>query len=187
MQFQFTPTVIVAGLALIAIAILRPKIIKFIKSLGRPRPLPYQEKPDFFSAAEISFYHCLRTAIGTERIIFAKVRLIDLMELPATTDGYTTWFNRVKAKHVDFVLCDAGTVKPILVIELDDSTHARQDRRNRDAFVDAALQAARLPILHVQAKRSYSTAELRQTIDETISAAAAARSASLRLSMTAAD
>ncbi len=46
------------------------------------------------------------------------------------------------------MLCDAATTAPRLVVELDDANHDRPDRRDRDAFVDAVLSAAGLPIAH---------------------------------------
>ena len=42
------------------------------------------------------------------------------------------WRNRIHAKHIDFVLCDPGNLQPILCIELDDPSHNRPDRIERD-------------------------------------------------------
>jgi Protein of unknown function (DUF2726) len=36
--------------------------------------------------------------------------------------------------HVDFVLADASTPAPVLVIELDDRSHDRAEAKERDAF-----------------------------------------------------
>jgi very-short-patch-repair endonuclease len=38
-----------------------------------------------------------------------------------------------------------------LVIELDDASHEEETRRDLDTFVDAALNASGLPILHIPA------------------------------------
>jgi hypothetical protein len=62
-------------------------------------------------------------------------------------------------------LCDATDLIPLLVIEPDDSSHTRLDRQERDAFVDGALAAAGLPILHLRAQRAYVPAELRTRIE----------------------
>lgn len=40
-------------------------------------------------------------------------------------------------------------------MELDDVTHERADRRERDAFVDGVLEAAGLPVVRVKAKAGY--------------------------------
>ncbi len=50
--------------------------------------------------------------------------------------------------------------KMLSVFELDDKSHQRQDRRERDAFVDQVFKAAGLPLLHVPARRGYVAADL---------------------------
>ena len=57
-----------------------------------------------------------------------------------------TALNRVASKSVDFVIVDLASGDARLVIELDDRSHDRPDRRDRDALVDAALRVAGIPI-----------------------------------------
>jgi hypothetical protein len=73
--------------------------------------------------------------------------------------------NRIDRKHVDFVICDALTMRPVLGVELDDASHQRRDRVERDAFVDGLFSAAGLPLLHVKAARGYPPQDLRIAID----------------------
>ena len=98
--------------------------------------------------------------------VFPKVRLFDLLYLSKGTENWQTHKNRIISKHVDFVLCDLQNIAPLLVIELDDASHEREDRRERDAFLDKALAAASLPILHVAAKRTYAPKELAELIQQ---------------------
>lgn len=83
-------------------------------------------------------------------IICPKIRLADLVE-PKKGKNKSEWqkqFNRIKAKHVDFVFCDPEMhVK--LIVELDDRSHEREDRQNRDNFVNAALIGAGYKIVHI--------------------------------------
>jgi very-short-patch-repair endonuclease len=58
-----------------------------------------------------------------------------------------------------------------LVIELDDASHEEESRRDRDTFVDAALTAAGLPILHIPAKSSYVPAELAAVVQHKVTPA----------------
>ena len=122
--------------------------------------LPYRKKDYLLTVTERSFYEVLRSIAGDELEVFAKVRLLDLVYLPKGTDTRQSHTNRVMSKHVDFLLCERQNVSPLLVIELDDSSHERDDRAERDAFVDEALGAAGLPILHITAKHSYIPKEL---------------------------
>ena len=52
-----------------------------------------------------------------------------------------------------------------LAVELDDSSHRRSDRRQRDAFMDKAFRKAKLPLFHIPCKRSYGAGELGELCD----------------------
>lgn len=129
--------------------------------------LPYRLTNRFLSAAEVSFFHVLRSVVSDRFVITTKVRLSDLLFV---VGGRTNWKyrNKIDRKHVDFVLCDPQTMVPRLVIELDDASHQQQDRSERDEFVDAAFASASFPILHVTAKASYVPAELLRDINGAI-------------------
>lgn len=69
-------------------------------------------------------------------ILLAKVRLFDLVEPKKGT--HIVYQHKIQAKHVDFVVCDSKLIAKV-IIELDDSSHDRSDRKERDAFVDEVL------------------------------------------------
>ena len=102
-----------------------------------------------FSYNEKAFYHKLRTFADRNGLfLFAKVRLLDLVEPRRGQQKYKTYFYKIQAKHVDFVLCDAKLVAR-WVIELDDTSHRRADRVERDTFVDKVLMSTGYTILHM--------------------------------------
>ena len=82
--------------------------------------------------------------------VFAKVRLLDLLEPVKGNPKYKTYFYKVQSKHVDFVLCDQKLVARY-IIELDDSSHDRSDRKERDNFVDEVVESVGYKIIHVRA------------------------------------
>ena len=82
--------------------------------------------------------------------VFAKVRVLDLIEPVEGNPKYKTFFYKIQAKHVDFVLCDQKLVARY-VIELDDSSHEKQQRKQRDEFLNQALTSAGYKIIHVKA------------------------------------
>jgi hypothetical protein len=57
-----------------------------------------------------------------------------------------------------------------LVIELDDSSHRRRDRMERDAFVNRVMSTIGLPIWHVPCAARYNVADLRQGVAARLSA-----------------
>lgn len=82
--------------------------------------------------------------------VFAKVRLLDILEPQKGTKKYKTYFYKIQAKHVDFVLCDQKLVAKY-IIELDDSSHDTQPRKERDEFVDQVLESVGYKIIHTRA------------------------------------
>jgi hypothetical protein len=153
--------VVIVVVLLMGVAI---SVLKVLPPAGTPA-LPFRKRDYLLSVAERSFYEVLHGVTQDRLHVFPKVRLLDLVYLPGGTANWLAHVNRVMSKHVDFVLCDLQAVTPVLVIELDDSSHQREDRRARDAFVDGVLSAAGLPILHVAAKQSYASKELAELIE----------------------
>lgn len=124
---------------------------------------PYGKRDDFLSPAEVSFFHVLKNELPAEWCLIAKVNLADLFFVRQPHRNQAAR-NRIDRKHVDFVICDAATMAPLLGIELDDSSHERQDRKERDEFVDRVFAAAGLSILHVKAARGYQPAALMEVV-----------------------
>jgi hypothetical protein len=149
-------------LSLIATLIFGPKKSQEINR----EILPYKLRSNLLSAAEFSFYKVLETAVQKNVEIQCKVRLADIFYTPYGTN--VSHFNRITGKHVDFLLCDIQTMKPMLEIELDDASHAQPDRKARDIFVDEVFKVAELPLLHIQAKRIYHEEELLSQINQLV-------------------
>jgi len=161
-------SLILLALVVVVAAVVVPLILKQIGG-GRPAAaanLPYRKKDYLLTAAERSFYEVLCSVLDGQLLVFTKVRLADLVYMPKGTANRQAHFNRIQSKHVDFVLCTRDKLSPVLVIELDDASHEEEARRDRDTFVDAALTAAGLPILHIPAQRSYVPAELVAAIQQ---------------------
>ena len=128
---------------------------------------PYHLRDDFLSAAELSFFRVLQVAVADWAIIFAKVSQGDLFY--AQTGDYgknRAYRNKIDRKHIDFLLCDPQTARPILGIELDDKSHQRADRQERDRFVDKVFAAAKLPLVHIPVRYSYPSDKLRRYLQE---------------------
>jgi hypothetical protein len=121
--------------------------------------LPYRVRDDFLSPAELSFYRALLAAVGAQTIVCPKVNLSDVMFVSRPNENKGAR-GRISQKHVDFLLCDPATMRPVAGVELDDSSHQRQDRQARDEFVDAVFAAASLPLVHVAVRPSYAPAEI---------------------------
>lgn len=131
----------------------------------RPDVTGYVKRPYLFSSAEFAFYKVLRAAVGDRFTVLVKVRIADLVDVERGAAKRQAKLNRIMKKHVDFLLCDPRTMVPTLAIELDGSSHEADDRRERDALVDAIYAAVGLPCLHVPVAKSYEAADLIGQID----------------------
>lgn len=134
-----------------------------------PSPRGYRIRDSVLTPTERECYAALQNAVrlafpAAPPFVFASVRLAEVLSVdsPKAADrsAWQTAFNRIASKQVDFVLADAATTRPIMVVELDDRTHSRTDRRQRDEFVDRACAAAGLRVVHVPAASRYAPADL---------------------------
>jgi len=127
--------------------------------------LPYKKKGYLLTAAEKEFYRVLSQVVEKHnQLLFAKVRLEAILWLPRGTENKFGLRNRIKSREIDFVLCDKENIKPLLVIELDDSSHEREDRVERDHNIDRILHDAELPILRQKVQASYHPNEVEEKI-----------------------
>jgi ssDNA-binding Zn-finger/Zn-ribbon topoisomerase 1 len=137
-----------------------------------PEMYPYRVRDDFLSPAEALFYRVIKSMIGERLLICPKVSLAEIFFV-SQGKNYQTYQNKIDRKRVDFLLCDPQTLKPLMAIELDDSSHNRPDRRERDAFVEKVFAAARLPLVRVPVQQSYNTRELASRFQSAMHAASA--------------
>lgn len=77
-----------------------------------------------------------------------KVRLLDLIE-PRRGESYMSLLGKIQSKHVDFVIVDLDMhVKAI--VELDDNSHNKPERVERDRFVDEVLTSVGYKVIHTK-------------------------------------
>jgi hypothetical protein len=115
-----------------------------------------------FSPAERSFLGVLDQAVGSDFRIFGKVRVADVVSVAKGTPK-ALWqraFNKISAKHFDYVLCRPTDLKPVCVIELNDQSHAEDSRKGRDQFLAGVCATAGIPLIFFAAKRSYTLNEV---------------------------
>jgi Protein of unknown function (DUF2726) len=129
---------------------------------GPARVCGYRRREALLNPAEVSFFGVLRQAVGDEYVVFAKVRIADVLD-PDRRQEKPQWreaFDRVSAKHFDFVLCDPASTAIHAVIEL----HERGEREERDRFLRAACESAGVRLIEIEAGPSYSVAQVRELI-----------------------
>ena len=161
-------------LVLVAIAVFVLLKRKQGNQSGSDDKLPYCLGDGLFTPAERSFLGVLDQVVGADFRVMGKVRVADVIAVQKGTPK-AIWqraFNRISAKHFDFVLCRKTDLKPVCVIELNDQSHAKDNRKARDAFLDGVCAAAGLPLLFFSAQKSYQLTEVCNSIAAVIGARA---------------
>ena len=137
---------------------------------GEKRPLPVAgayKKRWLLSYNEKDAFKKLQSAANeVGYTVFSKVRLLDLLE-PVSGKNYRSYFYKVQAKHVDFVLLDEKLVARCIV-ELDDNSHDAEDRKARDAFVDEIVTSVGYQIIHTRAITDETIAQIKSVFAQPI-------------------
>ena len=128
------------------------------------RKYDYKRRNWFLTKAEHDFYDALVQAVGQDYIIFAQVHLPTLLDEKVVGQNWKAAFRHVSQKSVDFVLCDKAYISPKLAIELDDKSHDRPDRQDRDIEVERILKSAGMPLLRIQNHGTFNPQDIAQKI-----------------------
>lgn len=126
----------------------------------------YRRRNFFMTKAEHEFYDALARAVGNNYLIFAQVHLPTLVDHAIRGQNWRAALAHINRKSVDFVLCDKAYISPKLAIELDDRSHEREDRQERDKEVERILKDAGIPLLRIPNSGRFVVEELTTKINE---------------------
>lgn len=127
--------------------------------------LPYIKKQFFFDKRENDFYtqlnSFLHTTYGDKYVIFSKVRLADLITVKDKDwRSRKLYNNKLMPRHIDFVICNTSYYNPVVAIELNGSSHTREDVQIRDAEKKAIFESANLALLIINRENMWKLADL---------------------------
>jgi len=146
-------------------------ILAFIGGIAAKSRINYRKLATLFTKAERSFLGVLDQAIGDNYRVFGKVRVADVLtpQRGMTRRNWQIAFNKISAKHFDYVLCRKTDLSVIAVIELDDKSHNSKRARARDLFLAKACVSADLTLIRFPVKASYQVQAIRDRINNAIS------------------
>lgn len=133
--------------------------------LGTEEAPKYKQSDSVFTYQERRFFRALRDATGKKYEIFPKVRLGDFVYLSNLPKNQKYHRNQIQCKHIDYLLCEKFRFKPILAIELDDSSHNRLSRIESDEFKSTLFEEIGLPLLRFKIQSDYNSAEIVEKIE----------------------
>jgi hypothetical protein len=132
---------------------------------------PFVPMP-FMTDSEVRFFVRLQEAMP-DCLIFAQVQLSRLVKCPDEAEE-KFWFNRISRMSADYVLVHPNAQQVLAVIELDDWTHDRPDRRRADAKKDKAIRSAGLAMIRFDGRKMPDVPELRRQIRQAVRQSCAA-------------
>ena len=161
-------------LAIIIIVLIAVVVLGTLGKLKIPAPsasVGYRLNNPLFSPAERSFFGVLEQAVPDDNLVLGKVRVADVItpEKGLARPKWQSAFNRISAKHFDYVVCDRATLRVVSAVELNDKSHKGKKRADRDAFLRAACSSAGLRLFEFDAKSSYSVVEVRKQLASEVS------------------
>ncbi len=127
------------------------KNANYNQPLNQKQYLPYRLITPILSQREKTAYYIIKEYCNSHNLeLFSKIRIADFITPKFTNQNqeFYTWFNKISAKHVDFLIVQQGTFRPLLAIEIDDTTHYRPDRQQRDELINNIYYSVGLPIYH---------------------------------------
>lgn len=107
----------------------------------------YYAKEQVMTRAETEFFKKLNETVEERYFVFPQVHLSALLDYRVKGQDWRIAFRHINGKSVDFVLCDKTSLQPAYAIELDDATHEKPDRVERDAEVEIIFKEAQLPLV----------------------------------------
>ena len=120
--------------------------------------LPYRLREHFMSTPETALYHTLQTMVGNRYVVCPKVALNDVFYIVRPNEN-VHFFNKIFRKHVDFLLCDPNTLRPVIGVELVKPV-AKSETREIDQFMEDLFSDAGLPLVHVPSNERYAQRDL---------------------------
>jgi hypothetical protein len=131
---------------------------KPIRTKDQNERLPYRLREQFMSTPELALLRTLQEMVGNRYVICPKVALNDVFYIVRPNEN-VHFFNKIFRKHVDFLLCDPKTLKPVLAIELVKPV-SRSETRDADQFMQDLFLSAGLPLVHVPSSERYSVQDV---------------------------
>ena len=124
-------------------------------------------KKNIFTETELNFYRICKMIADEQNLeIFPKMTLKEILYVKDENGNKNPYkyFSKIDKKHIDYTIYDPVKNDIIVCIELDDSSHQRDDRVKRDVYVDAVLYMAGINLVRIPAQRSYNINEIKGTL-----------------------
>jgi hypothetical protein len=149
------------------------KLVNFVINAGQKTEkakiskYEYNKKNSIMTKAENTFYKKMQEITGERYYIVPQAHLSMFLNHKVGNQSRRGSFAVINGKSVDFLLCEKETSRPILAVELDDHTHNRSDRVERDKLVEEILHNSDILLVRFRDALNITPAEIFQHIQNT--------------------
>ena len=130
----------------------------------------YYAKSYVMTSRDNECFKILNEIFSSKWFVVPQVHLSALLDYRVKGQNWNAAFRHINGKSVDFVLIGKESYKVICVIELDDSTHSRSDRIERDAEIERMFKESRIPLARICRFESMTKSEIAKVITDAINA-----------------
>ena len=120
----------------------------------------YTAKNSLISTLEQEFYNVIRDSVPNDYCVFPQINLASFID---KTDN--SKFRNELFRNVDILITDSAYA-PKFIIEINDQTHLKSDRRERDEKVQKICEEAGIPILKLWTSYGINPKYIKDRIDE---------------------
>lgn len=113
--------------------------------------LPYRKRNYLLSGRELALYKLFTTVLqNSPYVAFPRVNLEDVVTVSLEADNRTEYFNRIKNRYVDVLICEKDELQPVLIIIGEGQGEPRKKQQVlEDRFVRSAAEAAGIKYLPI--------------------------------------
>ena len=123
----------------------------------------YVKRDYLLTETELKFYKQLKKITDDlELVICPQVTLYEILRNKNYKD-----FNKIQSKSIDFVITEQN-LKIKLCIELDDQSHYKTKRVQRDMFINKLFEDLNIKLLRIPVQNYYNLEELKNKIQESL-------------------
>lgn len=130
--------------------------------------VPHYEACAFLNSVEAAAFNALTQVFDANTKVLAKVSLAELVMPPKTDRKYLQHWRRVQRRTIDFLICSAPTLKPVLAIKLETELDSKKRRASGPGIIEEVLGDIHLPLLRLKAQAKYSAGSLAKKINFTL-------------------
>lgn len=125
----------------------------------------FKKKGPLLNLKEGAFFNALRTAVGDNGVVMAKVNMTTVIGPEAKNKKQ--WFvanQRIAKSYFDYVVCDPRTMEVRVVIELDNGLELNKGKVEREKLLIHVCKSANIPLIGTSIRHSYQVSRLRRLL-----------------------